>query len=733
MGDAVFAQYLEIRAEIETRTYPLLIEGSKETARRSFSVLCIVGADVWQIENDFPANSEHAWFYDGTNVIQRSKRIRPASDDVTEKLRKGFGLAPVPFTVAESNVTIRIVPSPMGHPLGDPGVNIPWLAFCSGPYLRREGRLIPLPVSHLRRPGGEFAYSDRTETFNDGFGLPRKVELFTSRAHNEVGFSQTVLQNYYGIEEKRPGPAVNFADLIFGFQEGALKFRYVVLDSTNFLGWNIPLEFEYSQKERLLDGALVPRYSGAGRVTSITEGTRPHGVFTSQWRQNIVDYRFRQRDMGVDAIVYGSTNDYVLPANDPTLEAIFAARLERAASRGGDPSGGWVRATVCLLLVLCPIAFVLYLKRRRRSVCLLAFGLALAVATPAASCKQVVRPFVAHGVASREAFWHNRADAVMSEQATFSFYHSNGWWRIDLNSEEPERGRPVFKSCMRIPDGVRVYMLFEGGGAGMPSSEACPITFPPPGQTLLFALWLGLCPEPELPIIGNNRMRRFVDVPNCRLSLLNHPKNEGTYFLQYIEAGSPFRSRFALTNNGVFLGIGNDLEDQVWRQGSPFQNGFLELEYETLESRHFDGVAFPAQTVLSYYRPLPNAVTLDDVYVWMMTKFAVTNITSLSVENMTFPETPERLFATDHRVPGLADDRGVGHVVQGDVWPHATDAELLRRARGMDGFEERSGRAGRRVLVVLSVLLLGLPAYYAIAGARARARARAGGQPRKSP
>ena len=61
-------------------------------------------------------------------------------------------------------------------------VNIAWLAFCSGPYLRREGRLIPLVCDEGRHTPDRYAYTDETEVFPDAFGLPRSVNLFMSRA-----------------------------------------------------------------------------------------------------------------------------------------------------------------------------------------------------------------------------------------------------------------------------------------------------------------------------------------------------------------------------------------------------------------------------------------------------------------------------------------------------------------------------------------------------------------------
>ena len=61
-----------------------------------------------------------------------------------------------------------------------------WLAFCSGEYLKRLRRLIPLPVDMLRHTRDRYGYTDQTVTFADDNGLPQKVELFTSRSLMEA-------------------------------------------------------------------------------------------------------------------------------------------------------------------------------------------------------------------------------------------------------------------------------------------------------------------------------------------------------------------------------------------------------------------------------------------------------------------------------------------------------------------------------------------------------------------
>jgi hypothetical protein len=91
------------------------------------------------------------WLFDGRNVLCKTE-IKSAKGERT-------------FYTEEWK-------SADGHPMGHFGVNIPWVAFCSGTDLKREGRMIPLPAAVLRHCSDPFAYSDVTTTFDDGLGLP---------------------------------------------------------------------------------------------------------------------------------------------------------------------------------------------------------------------------------------------------------------------------------------------------------------------------------------------------------------------------------------------------------------------------------------------------------------------------------------------------------------------------------------------------------------------------------
>ena len=240
------AQFVEISAEINVYGYELGDTNSMAKAMpRTVTVFCVTGPNQWYMTNNFQLPEQ--WLFDGTNVFCK-----------TEFTSQG----------GEPKVSSKVWESSDGHPLGHFGVNIPWLAFCSGDYLKRDGRSIPLPAAVLRHCPDRFAYTDVTTTFVDKAGLPRTVDLFSSQAlflksHTDWDTERS-FGNRYTEWNHRTAKKI---------QDGVLVFHYAVLQSTNVLGHNFPTMFEFFQTGRPYEQMGNWFCNGIGRVTSIRLST----------------------------------------------------------------------------------------------------------------------------------------------------------------------------------------------------------------------------------------------------------------------------------------------------------------------------------------------------------------------------------------------------------------------------------------------------------------------------
>jgi hypothetical protein len=318
------AQFVEISATIELTSYRSGETNEEVKAKsRLISSVCIAGTNSWRIEDDWVQGGLNRWFFDGTNVYESVQVVSPPSQEMQQNLERAGGPAIVPFERARSNLTINIWPSPDGHPLADETVNMEWLAFCSGPYLSRDGRLIPLACEDLRHTPDRYAYTDQTVLFSDNFGLPRSVDLFMSRERFLVS-----------VEDFYKGWGVRYLKwmrlAVTNVTEGTLTFHYDVTATTNFLGRTFPLRFEFFQKGRdfLQNEGWFKR--GMGTLKSIREVGPPEGLFNSRMQQTIVDRRFHDEASGADANVYTWTNQFTPQTEDPMLQDKFKVRVEQA-------------------------------------------------------------------------------------------------------------------------------------------------------------------------------------------------------------------------------------------------------------------------------------------------------------------------------------------------------------------------------------------------------------------
>ena len=143
----------------------------------------------------------------------------------------------------------------IGRVFFTPQVRIAWLAFCSGPFLKKEKREVPMPNElwketwlwweHASDAGG---FKDQTRVFEDELGLPKSVDVFAR--------SKQPLMEYRVRHGAGPG-----------------------LTTTNVLGWEVPLEFYLVQYMPAGATNTWQVYSTAkGKTTSVTVGKQPQSL-----------------------------------------------------------------------------------------------------------------------------------------------------------------------------------------------------------------------------------------------------------------------------------------------------------------------------------------------------------------------------------------------------------------------------------------------------------------------
>lgn len=323
--------------------------------------------------------------------------------------------------------------------------------------------------------------------------------------------------------------------------------------------------------------------------------------------------------------------------------------------------------------------------------------------------------FLAEGTIVRLNYFPGETNVSETAEAKFVFFYTNGWWQIDVQHVTPAQGYLTFQSCMRIPDGIRKFTTFEGDKRqGVPAAEVCPLKYPPPGLTFLFAAWLSLCPHPELPLMDAQTTVGFPNIPSCRLSLLNHPLNTANYALRLLDPAHTFLSRLILTNNGVRLDIGKD-SDEVSFRLPPYDKGFREHDYELLETTNVSDTVFPMHSVWRRFAPKhKGGMTADDLRLAAMTELRVSRVSVFEQEILARKRTPARLLALDARPPNLGKFLSVNYFVTNDVWKPVSDRgirQLAAIARSHAGGIGALGheRARWPVILTLMVILLSPP------------------------
>lgn len=204
------AQFVDLRTEVQVSEWN---PGGVRTWTQPFHL--VVGTNAWYMDGFFSSNATTTYRFTGTNIVENSVVTKPLPEELLKRLNQpGMLVAGSPAVGTRST---RVIESLDGNPGKTVrqldsltmAARIGWLAFCSGPCLKREGRNIFPPSDLWKELVSASAFTDRTSVFDDALGLPKSMDLSTAK-------NQQVMQ-------------------------------YRVTSSTNVLGWQFPLEFYLAQ------------------------------------------------------------------------------------------------------------------------------------------------------------------------------------------------------------------------------------------------------------------------------------------------------------------------------------------------------------------------------------------------------------------------------------------------------------------------------------------------------
>jgi hypothetical protein len=359
-------QYFQVQLNFAVTNFHFNAEGQAVPYRHYvFPMRCVAGKTRWLIETKFSPNAVETYYCDGTNIF-RIERIVSIDKASVELLRKRYGVGPNKLGIGDSvaNAPVELTITPGICPWADAGGNTGWLIYCSSAYLNQPGRLIPLPGALIPAVDSSFGWKDTTTRFKDDLALPESIELRASLALLEKAPFHPSIQR----EGRRPEEIRSSLRSHFIYPEHFRRFTYRVEDSTNFFGWNIPLQVVLEQFEPDRDGKPALASTMLGTVTALNKAEEPRNPVVPGADYNVLDFRFRHPYRLVDEITYHLTNGIVRPVSDPTLQKIYQLRVQRA------PIDPVIRAKLGIygfyaVLLLVPAAFmaVHYWRKRCRT------------------------------------------------------------------------------------------------------------------------------------------------------------------------------------------------------------------------------------------------------------------------------------------------------------------------------------------------------------------------------
>jgi hypothetical protein len=314
-------------------------------------------SQLWMIRIPAIGNAEEIHVCDGTNVVKYTVVLHQ-DGALLERLAGA-----VPANLPKDGGPVMMVVTSGFHPADHYVVNLAWMAWCSGPFLKIPDRVIPTVVNPVREDLAAFGFSDRTQTFSDALGLPKRLELIVSHERMKTSpLSVTV-----GREIPNPARVEAAFTRNFRIRDGSVHARLVAENSKEVEGIALTSEFRFESFELRQDEQQVTNVVAHGRIVgevttgdfALPEAVRSHQNF------GVVDHRFRHERKAVDFIQYAQSSCEVRGPSDPELVALYNRKLSKASL---DPVLQVKQRIYGMLgLGLClPITAVVFWRRRRR-------------------------------------------------------------------------------------------------------------------------------------------------------------------------------------------------------------------------------------------------------------------------------------------------------------------------------------------------------------------------------
>jgi hypothetical protein len=334
------------------------IQATQNPNSFSFDVECSIMSNRWKIVSRFPRNAIETYYYDGTNVLVFTVPNEAQPDEDDQRNFRTFGV--VPLLGAEgsySNLYVTVIPGE--HPIGNMGVNIPWMAFCSSHYLNMTNVNLPDPSEPVRHNLFAFGYETDVQRFPDGLALPKNVVWRTSKQRLLTSVNRPLLIRSARTAAQRAEPG----RFVKHFGNGLLHGEYLVDESTNYCGINLPLKLRFQQYDRFLDQEPRIRRRVYGNVTSIEAASSIESPLNKSNILQISDLRFRDASRLIDAISYRVTNAVVPSTNDIAPQIAFQQAKARTIN---DPALANHSRSGLLIMFLAVLVIppMLYASRR---------------------------------------------------------------------------------------------------------------------------------------------------------------------------------------------------------------------------------------------------------------------------------------------------------------------------------------------------------------------------------